>query len=361
MKKIIIICLLFLEACQSSSQVRQQHLQRIWGEYFKRDFNQTEALDILVATNRRTKNDSFGCEDENFGIELNNQLKFGICTINVPKNHANGEIPFSQDSQKSSNNYFKILNGQSLSEEEIIKSLKQSKYPVLIFVHGFNVRYQEAVLRAAGLAYDLKYQGPVILFSWPSGSKEGILEGALVNKTYNNNLTSAYQSIEIFKNLLLKLQANDIEINLMVHSMGHQIVLRALAQINQVKPNKILINNLILNAPDFEVSEFKKLAKDIQATSKNITLYCSSNDKAMTASKTVNDSERLGSCSFSKGLDMINVSLVDNKTFGLGHGYYSSREILTDIFQTLIGITADKRLFVIKGEPNSNEKYFLRK
>ena len=81
----------------------------------------------------------------------------------------------------------------------------------------------------------------------------------------------------------------------------------------------------------------------------------------MMASKTFNNSYRLGACSFSEGFDVINVGLVDDKTFSLGHGYYSSREILTDIFQTLIGITPDKRLSVIKGEPNSNEKYFLRK
>jgi esterase/lipase superfamily enzyme len=366
MKNISIICLLFLflASCQSSNQARQKNLQHIWGEYFKRDFNQTEALDVMVATNRRSISDSFGCYDKSFAVSGDNQLKFGLCKISVPKNHANAEIPFSEDSRKSSNDYFKILDGQSLSEQDFIKSLKQSKYPVLIFVHGFNVKYQEAVLRASGLAYDLKYQGPIILFSWPSGSKDGVVESTLLNRTYYNNLVSAHNSIEVFKNFLLKLKENNIEINLMVHSMGHEVVLPALAQINQENlagSNKILINHLILNAPDFEVMEFKKISQNLQAISANITLYCSSNDKAMIASKTFNNSDRLGACSFSEGFDMINVGLVDDNTFSLGHGYYSSREILTDIFQTLIGITPDKRLFVIKGEANSNEKYFLRK
>jgi esterase/lipase superfamily enzyme len=366
MKNIIAICLLslFLASCKSSSQIRQQNLQRIWGEYFKSDFNQTEILDVLVVTNRNAINDSFGCDDKSFAVTGDNQLKFGLCKISVPKNHANGEIPFSEDSRKSSNDYFKILDGQPLSEKDLIKSLKQSKYPVLIFVHGFNVKYQEAVLRASGLAYDLKYQGPIILFSWPSGSKEGIVESALLNRTYYNNLVSAHNSVAIFKNFLLKLKENNVEINLMVHSMGHEVVLPALAQIDQESPsrsNKPFVNHLILNAPDFEVSEFKKISKNLQATSANITLYCSSNDKAMIASKTFNKSDRLGACSFSEGFDMINVGLIDDRTFSLGHGYYSSREIITDIFQTLIGITPDKRLFVIKGEPNSNEKYFLRR
>jgi esterase/lipase superfamily enzyme len=245
-----------LASCQSSNQVRQKNLQHIWGEYFQRDFNLTEALDIMVITNRRLVNDSFGCDDKSFAVSGDNLLKFGLCKISVPKNHANGEIPFSDDNRKSSNDYFKILNSQSLSEKDFIKSLKQSKYPVLVFVHGFNVKYQEAVLRASGLAYDLKYQGPIILFSWPAGAKDGMMESTLLNRTYYNNLISAHNSVEIFKNFLLKLKENNIEINLMVHSMGHEVVLPALVQISQEnlsKSNKSLINHLILNAPDFEV------------------------------------------------------------------------------------------------------------
>ena len=243
----------------------------------------------------------------------------------------------------------------------MIKKLQDTKRPVLVFVHGFNVKYSEAVLRAAGVAYDLKYQGPIVLFTWPAGGKDGFWEDKLLNKTYQTNLASARQSIEIFKNFLLKLQENGIEINLMAHSMGHQIVLPALVRINQEKPNKTLINHLILNAPDFEVAQFKDLTKNIKQVSKSTTLYCSYNDKAMFASKTLNNSERLGACTFSEDFDTVNVSLVDDETLGLGHGYYSSRAILTDVFQSLLGIPANQRLFIIKSEPNSTEKYFLRK
>jgi hypothetical protein len=45
---------------------------------------------------------------------------------------------------------------------------------------------------------------------------------------------------------------------------------------------------------------------------------------------------------------------------GLGHSYYSSRPILTDIFQVLLGIPAEDRLFIRKSEPNSTEDYYLR-
>jgi hypothetical protein len=80
----------------------------------------------------------------------------------------------------------------------------------------------------------------------------------------------------------------------------------------------------------------------------------------MTASEFYNKNPRFGACAFSEKIDSINVSLVDDPSMGLGHGYYSSRAILGDVFQVLLGIEAERRLFIRKSEPNSTEKYFLR-
>jgi esterase/lipase superfamily enzyme len=38
----------------------------------------------------------------------------------------------------------------------------------LVFVHGYNTSFDNAIRRAGQLAYDLKFDGPVFLFSWPS-------------------------------------------------------------------------------------------------------------------------------------------------------------------------------------------------
>jgi esterase/lipase superfamily enzyme len=144
--------------------------------------------------------------------------------------------------------------------------------------------------------------------------------------------------------------------------MGHQVVLPALKEFTGSGTSKSVVNELILNAPDFEASEFVKLIENIKETSKRITLYCSYNDKAMVASESYNKNERLGACTFSENLDTINVSLIDAPTMGLGigHSYYSSRAILGDVFQVLLGIDAEKRLFIRKSEPNSTEKFYLR-
>lgn len=342
----------------------QKNLKLIWDNYFKEDYTDSRSLDVLVVTNRKLKNSNFGCTNNQFGVELDTAAHFGICKINVPKNHSTGEVTLTRDNRQSSHQYFKFLNSKTLPESTMIDFLKKSKRTPLVFVHGFNVRYEDAVLRAAQIAYDLKYQGPVIVFSWPAGAGDGFFDEKMITRTYESNRKSAKGSIQIFKNFLSDLKTNDLKINLIVHSMGHQVVLPALEELTKssVDKDKNVINELILNAPDFEAAEFIKLIDIIKETTKRITLYCSYNDKAMVASESFNKNERLGACTFSENLDSINVSLIDAPAMGLGlgHSYYSSRAILGDVFQVLLGIDAEKRLFIRKSEPNSTEKYYLR-
>lgn len=338
----------------------QKSLSQVWGNYFIENYSDTRALDVLVVSNRKFKTESFGCTNDQLGVELDSATHFGVCKINVPKNHSTGLINFTKDNRQSSHDFFKILNSRSLSEASVFDYLKKSERYPLVFVHGFNVRYEDAVLRASQIAYDLKYQGPIVLFSWPAGAGDGFLDEQMITRTYDGNLKNAKNSIGVFKDFLNKLRENNLKINLVVHSMGHQIVLPALKDFVTLNPDSKIINELILNAPDFEANEFINIADAVKQNSKRITVYCSYNDRAMTVSEIYNKNPRFGACAFSESIDSINVSLVDAPSLGLGHGYYSSRAILGDVFQVLLGIEAEKRLFIRRSEPNSTEKYFLR-
>lgn len=357
---LILLPLFLLTSCASDNndEAFQRTLNRTWQGYFKEDYNDTRTVNVMVATNRKMSG-TFGCGNEQFSTAADSEVRFGICGVNIPKNHGTGVITLAKDSRQSSHDFFKFLHAQNSEKAQWIKALKDSKRIPLVFVHGFNVKYQEAILRAGQIAYDLKYQGPVVLFTWPSGAGNGFFDEAMMSRTYENNLANAKTSVAAFKEFLVELKKNGIKVNLLVHSMGHQVVLPALKELGE-QSRTTYINELILNAPDFESAEFVSLASHIKPTSKRITLYCSYNDKAMFASKTMNKTERLGACTYLEDFDSINVSLVDDPTVGLGHGYYASRAILSDVFQVLLGIDAEKRLFMRKSEPNSTEKYFLR-
>lgn len=342
----------------------QENLKNLWKQYFVEDFNDSRSVDVLVFTNRAFKGKAFGCTDDHFGVTGDANFRVGVCRINVPRNHSTGELKVTRNQRESSHDYFKIIGQKELNFNFLLNHLKKAKRSPLVFVHGFNVKHEEAILRASQIAYDLKFQGPIILFSWPAGAGEGFFGDKFINKTYEENLKNAKSTISTFKIFISKLIENKIKPNIVVHSMGHQVILPALFEIAkdwQASTEADLpIGELILNAPDFDAELFVNNVDLIKAMSKRITLYCSYNDKAMVASETVNNSKRLGACAYVEGVDTINVSLLDNPTFGLGHGYYSSRSILTDVFQVLLGLEADRRLFIRKSDPNSTEKYYLR-
>ena len=39
---------------------------------------------------------------------------------------------------------------------------------VIIFVHGYNVTFEEAALRTAQVAYDIEFKGVPVIYSWPA-------------------------------------------------------------------------------------------------------------------------------------------------------------------------------------------------
>ena len=319
-------------------------------------FSGTLAVDVYYATNRVSTGDTYG-------VKAGEALQFGVAKVNVPKRHATGQIDVASDSRADTHKFFRILNQKTFDAESFKKSIQtHSTKEVLVFIHGFNVRFQDAVFRASQIAYDLKFQGPVILFSWPAGADAGFLSGAMVSKTYAANKLNAELSIPVAVEFFKMLGSLGVEIDILVHSMGHQIAIPALNSIAHLEGSNFKLKELVLNAPDFDLHEFLKVSADIKRVADRITLYCSYNDNAMVASETYNGGERLGACEKVDGVDVINVSEVDSPSFGmgLGHGYYSSRAVLTDVAQLMMGIEAENRLFIRKSEPNSTEDYYLR-
>ncbi|EKO88577.1 hypothetical protein LEP1GSC020_4568 [Leptospira interrogans serovar Grippotyphosa str. 2006006986] len=57
-------------------------------------------------------------------------------------------------------------------------------------------------------------------------------------------------------------------------------------------------------------------------------------------------------------MDIVNVNPVDSSLISIGHGYYSSKPLLTDIYQILLGVKVEKRLFIRKSF--GNEDFILR-
>lgn len=327
-------------------------------------FSKTLALDVHYLTNRAVGSKTASpCSNESFGISTGEQTQYGVCRVNVPKKHATGTIETSADPRADSHKFFKVINEKKLDFETFQTNLqKNSQRQVLVFIHGFNVKFQEAVFRASQIAYDLKFQGPVILFSWPAGADGGFINSTLISRTYDTNKKNAKASLPAALDFFDLISRLDMKTYVYVHSMGHQVAIPALVNLAKESDINLLVHELILNAPDFDLRDFEDLAPHLLKLAKRITLYCSYNDTAMLASETFNGGTRLGACQSIDGVDVINVSEIDNPSFGmgLGHGYYSSRAVLTDVAQLIMGLDAENRLFIRQSEPNSTENFYLR-
>jgi esterase/lipase superfamily enzyme len=307
----------------------------------KEPYAEPRSITVFVATNRDQGRATIG-----------STLVYGAQEVEVPSRHAVGDL-------KSD---FKLADFQPLTLELWKSSLKNNEdWGTLVFIHGFNVDFKEAVLRASQIAYDLKFQGSVLLFSWPAGTDGGFLQKNLINKTYEHNQRNARSSIDAAYEVFRELYTLAIPIQMMIHSMGHQVVIPALDRLS-ASVDHPFIQELILNAPDLDPADFERASSNLSKIAKRITLFCSQNDNALLASKAMNGGKRLGSCALLQGVDVINVSEVDDPgLIGLGHGYYSSRPVLTDIYQIILGVPAERRLFIRVATPPVSENYILRK
>lgn len=321
----------------------------------------TKEISVYIITNRKVENTNKDCSNRYFRNQPS-ELRWILCYVNVPKNHSIGSLDTEKKEILDKDLYFYARNFTELTEKKFYEALSKEK-EILIFVHGFNVEFEEAIYRASQIKYDLKFQGAVVVFTWPAGPEDGFLKNFLINETYKINQKNAKITIGIFKDFIEKMLniKNNNKFYLIVHSMGHQIVIPALVELESILTKK-KFDEIIFNAPDYPISEWREKEKTIKNIANRITIYCSPKDNALLASETVNGNKRLGQCFKSDGIDVINVNRVDSPILGiggLGHGYYSSRAILTDLYQLLLGIEVQKRLFIVKSN-QSSEDYILK-
>ena len=232
-----------------------------------------------------------------YGSKVGTVLHYGRAIVTVPMTHAPGglELPslWRLEREPDPNRHFVLKSvvplDTAVARAELKQKLEGSRSKaLLVFVHGYNVGFGEAAMRTAQLAHDLKFSGVPLFFSWPSANKViGYLQDA----------ETAQLSEGVFEQLLEDLSllpATDIYV--VAHSMGNRIVTQALkARMDSGKKTSHL-RELLLAAPDINADFFRaviapKLAA-MQGT--RITVYASSSDLALRASKAVHGFRRVG-------------------------------------------------------------------
>jgi esterase/lipase superfamily enzyme len=293
-------------------------------------------------------------------------LKFGRCLVNVPSDRRIGTIPrpsiwtlYRVNRRK----HFVVLNVVEQDRDEFVNDLRAyvdgcGSKQALVFVHGFNVKFLDAMLRTAQIAADLSFPGVAIAFSWPSRGVMTLLGYTRDEEQVRWTLPDLSEFLE-----LIAEQSGATTIHLVAHSMGNRVLTDALTRLGAAAARRTAtsFNEVILTAPDIDAGTFSRdVAPAILPTARRVTLYASSNDLALKFSKTVHGYPRAGESGdhivLIDGIDTIDVSSID--TGFVGHFYYGdNRSVLSDMFSLIKGEPAADR-FGLKKRTKGGRSYW---
>ncbi|MFY9655210.1 MAG: alpha/beta fold hydrolase [Methylocystis sp.] len=298
-------------------------------------------VDILFATLRKLDTD----EEEAargaaaFSGERSDTLNFGRARVRVPEGHKMGrvELPggFSlfgwQLTQEETDpeRHFVLRSVQSLTSDQwdsLIDSI--GPHEALVFIHGFNNSFKDAVFRFAQIAFDTQFTGLPVLFSWAS-------RGEVADYEYDRN--SALIARTAFLQLLDNLQKKHgiSKVHVIAHSMGNFLVLDALANLGGARG---AMGELIMAAPDIDRDEFKQDLPRVRGMFSGLTLYASATDRALALSmKVAGGIPRAGYVPpegpiVLSGLETLDVTVLGDEMFGLNHATFAeARPLIDDI------------------------------
>ena len=226
------------------------------------------------------------------------EFQLGECRVSIPKYHEAGTIErpsilrldFREDPRK----HVVLQDVRQEPPDEFYASLKASvqasqQKAAFVFVHGYNVTFEDAARRTAQLAYDLKFDGAPIFFSWPS--QGGLLQYAV-------DETNVAWAVPHLKEFLLSVarQSGAQSVHLIAHSMGNRALTSALLSLAPRMKNQVpMFHEVVLTAPDIDADVFKRdIAPRITRAARRVTLYASSNDEALALSKRLHGYPRAG-------------------------------------------------------------------
>jgi esterase/lipase superfamily enzyme len=206
---------------------------------------------------------------------------------------------------------------------------------IVIFIHGFNNTFDDAVSRLGVLAYDMQFNGVPVLYSWCSrGGTWGV-------KAYPSDEERVAKTIRPLAGFLARVsevgrEAGARRINVVAHSMGNRALVGAFQILAAQEKGKALFDETVMAAPDVPATGFATQEwPHMQGPSKRLTHYASADDKALIASKNVHDFRRLGEGGegilLLPGLDTIDASGCDFSLLGLNHSYFGGKKVLSDL------------------------------
>ncbi|MDV4153450.1 MULTISPECIES: alpha/beta hydrolase [Rhizobium] len=251
----------------------------------------TSKVDLLVATTRAA--------DDNpavlFSGERGTGLAVNAVDVSIPPeaNRKVGQVQWPSRLPADPLRDFVTVSVDPLEGERAGETWLKSHMPksrrVLVFVHGFNNRYEDAVYRFAQIVHDSHADVAPVVFTWPS-------RGSIFD--YNYDKESTNYSRDALEELLTRTAANPAvsDVTIMAHSMGTWLTVEALRQM-AIRNGHVAskINNVILASPDLDVDVFGRQFASLGKERPHFTIFVSQDDRALALSRRISGNvDRLG-------------------------------------------------------------------
>ena len=239
------------------------------------------------------------------------EMNYTEFTIAIPPRHRPGEIEWSNGTPNPETDFVTVRQTLlSRAEFESRVSARASR-KAGVFVHGYNVNFQEGVFRLAQLVADADVEGAAVLFSWPS---DGSLTG------YAADRDSATYSRDALAQLLTVLTRDRTAGDVVVlgHSMGAWLVAESLRTLRLSGRHATLAKlDVVLASPDIDVDVFMSQLRDFGPLKRPMLVLVSTKDTALdVSSRIAGQRPRLGAIDVSDprvqdGARRANAKIVD--------------------------------------------------
>lgn len=251
-------------------------------------------VDMLVATTRRPTDEPGVI----FGPQRAIGLNFADIAVSIPPDNARkiGDVQWPSSPPGDPAKDFVTLSVRTFPLEvaraDFDARVRATRgHRVLIFVHGYNTRFEEAVYRFAQVTHDSGAEVTPVLFTWPSA-------GAALGYAYDRESANySRDALEAVLQAVVK-DPNVDQVSVLAHSLGNFVAVEALRQMairNHGLSSKI--KDIMLAAPDIDVDVFRRQIAEIERDDKAppVTLFVSQDDHALGISSLIAGNEaRLG-------------------------------------------------------------------
>ena len=255
---------------------------------------------FFFITNRRLESGE-GPLKKRFGNEREERLKFGNFDTRIQPTLGLGMLLNATEWFQNEEIQLKAVQPleQTAFVEKVRKVVHASPYrSLLVVVHGFREAFESGLRKTAFLGHVLDIDSPVLFFDWPGNqgsSLSGYRRARQVAKASGAELARTIQIIirEIKPDRLW----------LIANSMGGQVVVDAFSLMYReadLADASTEIEDVVLTAPDVDHAEFNmQFKQEIKALATHLTVYVSSNDRALLMSRIINRGKRLGESTLS--------------------------------------------------------------